>query len=137
MADVLHRLMPQTFVYITSVGRIATEVNMDGIYGWVRVGEDLQSLRKEKKRDGAETHSGNNCFSESSSSSSNGEKRDGVDPNYKERCSSPTTSERSQFNHKELEKYLRGKSVDASDPIECSQMAQSMKKRRKNKQGLV
>ena len=67
----LRTLMPQTFAYMTSIGRFqsrfGTEVNMDGISGWTRLGEDLQRQTNEERKDGAEIKSDSKAARNSSS----------------------------------------------------------------------
>ena len=132
----LRTLMPQTFAYMTSIGRFqsrfGTEVNMDGISGWTRLGEDLQRQTNEERKDGAEIKSGCQSCKAAGNSSSKTEKQDGVDPNHKAHCNSVTTNETGIFSPKKLEDYLQTKILNANDPIECSYGPQRTQKRRKS-----
>ena len=127
--------MPQTFAYMTSIGRFQsrfdTEVNMDGISGWTRLDEDLQRPTNEERKNGAEIKSDSKAVGNSSSKT---EKQDGVNPNHKAHCNSVTTNETGIFSPKKLEDYLQTKILNAKDPIECSQ---PMKRRRKTGKGIA
>ena len=127
----LRTLMPKTLSYITSIGPIDTEVNMDGIDGWIRVGEDLQRPAHEERKDGAEIKSGSHSCATASNNWSKIKNQDRVDPNDKAFCSNGTISDTILFNPNNLETYLQRKTLSADEPIECS--FQPKKKYRKKK----